>query len=392
MARRYQRDPSTTDPSTTDTSANERRAHDATANDSRASDTTGTSSRTSDTRAVRDEDAHVADVRGPNSRAAARGLAGHDAEKPSQIPAKGWLQIVKRAWREGKADNVSMLAAGVAFFAFLAIFPAMVAALSVYGLVADPTTVTSQVDSFASALPSGAKGVITDQLTAIAGGNHRGLSISLVVAILLALWSASGGTGNLMKAVNIAYDEDEKRGFLKRRLIAIGLTLGGIVFVLLAVALVAVVPVLLGSLGLGPVAQIAAQVVRWLLLVVLVVVALAVVYRIAPDRDDARVRWVSLGAGLATVVWVIASVGFSLYVNFFGNYQKTYGALAGVIVFLLWLYLTCYVVLLGAEVNAEAEKQTVKDTTTGPPRPMGDRDAVAADTLPDDPDGSSRRS
>jgi membrane protein len=205
--------------------------------------------------------------------------------------------------------------------------------------------------------------------------------------VLAALWSASTGTSNLMAAVNLAYDQQESRGFLKLRATALALTLGAIVFVLLTLFLLAVVPPLLQALQLGVVGTVLAQLLRWALLIGLVVAALAIVYRLAPDRDAPKFAWTSPGAFTATLLWVLGSVGFSLYVNNFGSYNKTYGALAGVIVFLLWLYLTSYIVLLGAEINAESEKQTAVDTTVGEPQPMGQRHAVAADTFaePADP-------
>jgi membrane protein len=304
---------------------------------------------------------------------------GDDAKNPAQIPARGWLQVTKRAFAEGKADNVSILAGGVAFFAFLALFPAMIAALTLYGLVADPATVADQIAQLAQLLPETARPLIVDQLNSIAQGSGGALGIGLVVSLLAAIWSASGGTMNLIAATNVAYDEEENRGFLKLRGIALLLTLGAVVFVLLAVALVAVAPVLLDALGLGGFALVIAQVLRWVLLVALVIAALAIVYRVAPNRDAPRLAWVSTGAIVATVLWVIGSVAFSLYVSNFGSYNKTYGALAGVIVLMLWLYLTSYVVLLGAEINAESEKQTSQDSTVGPEQPMGDRGAEAAD-------------
>ena len=306
---------------------------------------------------------------------------GDDASTPAQIPARGWLQVTKRAFAEGKKDNVSILAGGVAFFAFLALFPAIIAALTLYGLVADPTTVADQVAQLAQLLPETARPLVVDQLNSVAAGSGGALGIGLIISLLAALWSASGGTMNLIAATNVAYDEDESRGFVRLRGLALLLTLGAVVFVLLAVALVAVAPVLLDALGLGGIALVIAQVLRWLLLVALVVSALAVVYRVAPDRDAPRFAWVSTGAIVATVLWVVASVAFSLYVSNFGSYNKTYGALAGVIVLMLWLYLTSYLVLLGAEINAESEKQTSRDSTTGPEAPQGERGAQAADDV-----------
>ncbi len=320
------------------------------------------------------------------TRTRADQVPGEQAETPVGIPPRGWWQVIKRAFRESSADNVPMLAGGVAFFAFLAVFPALIAALTLYGLLADPAEVARQVQSIATALPQSAQPLLTEQLTSVTQTSGGALSAGLVISLLAALWSASSGTGNLITAVNLAYDEEESRGFVKLRATALGLTLGGIVFVLLTLTLVAVVPVALDNLGLGVVGRVVAQVVRWVLLVGVVVVGLAVVYRVAPDRASPRFRWVSAGALVATVLWIIGSVAFSLYVNFFGNYNKTYGALAGVIVLMLWLFLTTYIVLLGAEINAESERQTVRDTTHGEPQPMGRRRAEAADSLAEQPD------
>lgn len=323
------------------------------------------------------------DVDGPRGREAAHeDPLGAAAERPSEIPRRGWFQVVKRAFAEGKADNVSMLAAGLAYFAFLALFPALIAAVLIYGLVADPADVQEQIDSLSGALPPEAKSLISDQMSSIASSSGGALGVGLVISLLGALWSVSGGVSNLINAVNVCYDEEETRGFLRLRGLALLLTVGGILFMALAVGLVAVAPVVLDALKLGTLGTILLQVGRWVLLVLLVVFGLAVVYRIAPDRDAPKFRWVSVGAVVATVIWVIASVGFSLYVSNFGSYGKTYGALAGVIVLLLWFFISAYIVLLGAEINAEAEQQTAEDTTRGPERPMGERDAVRADSLP----------
>lgn len=311
---------------------------------------------------------------------------GADADSPREIPAAGWKQILLRAWKEAKADNVPIIAGGVAFFAFLAIFPAMIAAITLWGLVVTPQGAAEQAQELTAGLPEDASAILTDQLASVAESGSTGLGIGLVISVLLALWSASGGTGNLIKAVNIAYDEEDGRGFVKAKALALAMTLGAVVFLVSAVGLVAVVPPVLDQLGLGVVGAVLAQVARWVLLVVLVAVALAVVYRFAPDRDDPQLRWASLGAIVATVLWIVASVGFSLYVSNFGEsgYAETYGAVAGVAILMLWLYLTAYIILLGAEINAETERQTDHDTTVGEEKPMGQRDAAAADTKPAD--------
>jgi membrane protein len=247
------------------------------------------------------------------------------------------------------------------------------------------------MQGLAGSLPREAQPLIADQLNAVVSGSNGALSLGLAVSVLLALWTASSGTSNLMAAVNIAYDEQETRGFLKLRAIALALTLGAIVFMLLTLFLLAAVPPLLQALQLGIVGTILAQVLRWALLVALVIAALAIVYRLASNRDAPKFVWTSPGAIIATVLWVLGSGLFSLYVNNFGSYNKTYGTLAGIIVFLLWLYLTSYIILLGAEINAEAEKQTAADTTVGDPVPMGQRRAVAADTVAESPGQSNTR-
>jgi membrane protein len=311
-----------------------------------------------------------------------RSDVGSDADSPTQIPVHGWQQILGRAVRQSQQDNISLLAAGVAFFGFLALFPALIAMVTLVGLMADPGQITQQVQSFTAELPQAAQQLISDQLAAITRSSGGALTLGLVISLLVALWSASSGTSNLMTAVNIAYAEKETRGFLKFRAVALLLTLGTVVFLVLTLALIAVLPVVLHAVPLGPVGTLLAQVVRWTLLLALIVIGLAVLYRVAPDRNPPKWRWVSVGSVTGALLWLLGTVGFSLYVNFFGNYNRTYGALAGVIVLLLWLFLTCYIVLLGAEINAEAELQTACDTTAGEPKPMGQRSAVVADTMP----------
>lgn len=313
-----------------------------------------------------------------------RDYPGANADQPSQIPSKGWFQVTKRAWAEAKVDQVPLLAAGVAFYSFLSLFPAMIAAVTIYGLVADPATVARQTEQLSKALPSDAASLITGQMEAIASQPQQSLGLGLIIALALALWSASGGVGNIMTAVNLAYDEEETRGFIKRKALALLFTLGGIVFVVVAVTLIAVAPVVLDAVFPEGALRVFLNALRWVGLLVAVAIALAVLYRFAPDRDNPRFSWVSVGAAVATVIWLLASLGFSLYVDNFGSYGKTYGALAGVAILMLWLWLTAFIVLLGAEINSEAEQQTVRDTTVGAPEPLGQRGAVKADNLPHD--------
>ena len=312
-------------------------------------------------------------------------VPGLQADRPSEIPRQGWIQILKRAWKEAKDDQIPLISAGVAFYAFLAIVPAMIAVVMIYGLVTDkPAEVAEQLDSFGTALPAQAEELLHDQLVALTNISERSLGAGLVLVLGLALWSASGGIGNVIKAVNFAYDEEEKRGFVKSKALALGFTLGAIVFMVLAVALVAAVPAVLNALDVPEWVQAVVEVARWIGLVVVVILALGVLYRWAPDREPAKFRWLSVGAVVATGLWVVVSIGFSIYVDNFGRYSKIYGSLAGVVILLLWLWLTAYATLLGAEINAEMEQQTSKDSTTGEPQPLGQRGAVKADTIPED--------
>lgn len=307
---------------------------------------------------------------------------GAYAEVPTEIPRRGWWQIARRAWSESQSDQVPLIAAGVAFYSFLSLFPAVVSALLLYGLIRDPAEARAQAADLTRTLPSDAASLITGQFEQLARTSNRSLGFGLVLALVLALWSAAGCVSNLVTALNIAYDEEETRGFVRRKLLALGLTVGAIVFAATTLLLVAAAPPVLDDLvGSGP-ARWGVEVARWVVLLVAMTVALAVLYRVAPDRENARFSWVSVGAVTATLAWLLGSLGFSVYVDNFGSYAKTYGALAGVAVLLLWLWMTMFLVLLGAELNAEAEAQTITDTTTGEPRPLGQRGAVKADSAP----------
>ncbi len=309
------------------------------------------------------------------------GVPGGEAERPTEIPPKGWLQIAKRGWKEAKADQVPLLSAGVAYYAFLALFPALIAIVSLYGIFADPHTIATQIESVGKTLPQAARQLIVDQVNQLAA-RRRALSIGAFVGIVIALFSASGGMQNMITAVNTAYDEEEKRNFLKKRLRALILTFGAIIFMVIMLAIVAGLPPLLEQLFGGGAIRWVLQVLGYVLLFVLVTLALAILYRFAPDRDAPKVKWVSIGALVATAIWLVASIGFSIYTATLGNYAKTYGTFAGIVILLLWLWLTSYAILLGAEINAESEGQTVADTTKGPEEPLGERGAVKADSTP----------
>ncbi len=310
--------------------------------------------------------------------------AGTDAATPTEIPARGWWQIAKRGWQRAADNKLSLLAAGVAFFGFLALFPALIAFTLVWGLAADPATITDQTSSLTAALPPEARELLVGQLRQLAAAPAQSLGWGLVLTLIIAIWSASGGVANLVTALNVAYEERSKRGFVAEKLLALGLTVAAIVFMALMVALIAGLPVVFGLVDVTGWQRLLIEVGRWLLVAALVMGALAVLYRVAPDRDAPRFQWVSAGAVTATLLWLLASAAFSVYVTFFGNYAKTYGALAGVVVLLLWLWLTSYAILLGAQINAESEEQTIRDTTVGPEQPLGQRGAVKADSTPPD--------
>jgi membrane protein len=305
---------------------------------------------------------------------------GRDASRPSEIPARGWWEIAKRVWEQIGEDNISTLSAGVAFWGLLSLFPALSALVSLFGLVADPHTVQQQLAATAGVLPEQATKLISDELNTLAA-NPSKLGISLVISVGFALWTARSGTGMIMTALNVAYDEKETRNFIWFNVQAFALTAGMVLFGLVSIAFVAVLPAVLSFLDLPTGLSIVVQVIRWLALAALVVLALAILYRFGPSRAKPRWQWVSWGAALAAVLWLAASAAFSFYVANFGGYDKTYGSLAAVVIVLLWFYITAFVILTGAELNAEMEHQTARDTTTRPERPLGARGARMADTV-----------
>ncbi len=308
---------------------------------------------------------------------------GHGAETPRQIPARGWRDILLRVKDRIGRDNISIIAAGVAFYTFLAIPSALTALVALYGLVFDPGDVQRQVSSMQGIVPGEASKLISDQLNTVAASSRSKLGIGLAIAILVALWGARSGMSTLITALNISYMQQEKRGFIRFQATALGLTAGGIAFAVLALALIAVLPAIIGFLPLGSLGKTLAAVLRWPILLLMVIVGLAALYRFAPCRSEPRWQWVSWGAAIATVLWIIGSALFSVYVGQFASYNKTYGSLGAVVVLLMWLYLSVFAVLLGAELNAEMEHQTERDTTTGKEEPMGERGAQVADTVAD---------
>lgn len=306
---------------------------------------------------------------------------GRLAPTPSRIPLRDWTTIAWRVYAESSRDNLSMIAAGVAFYGFLAMFPALASVVSLYGLLVEPQTVAMQLEEMAGLLPPEARTIVSQQLTQLTGASGGALSFGFAFGVGLTLWAASKGTRALISAMNIAYDEEEKRGFLRLNAMALGLTLAMLLFVIVALALIAAVPAAVALLPLPDGLAWSLRLLRWPILFGAVVAALAVLYRYAPSRDAPQWKWASPGALVATALWLLGSIAFSVYVTSFGDYNKTYGTLAAVAVLLLWFYISSYAVLLGGEINAETERQTRQDTTRGEQQPMGKRGAYSADTL-----------
>ena len=310
---------------------------------------------------------------------------GRGAGTPLSIPPKGWWDIARRAFVKTAEQNVVILAAGIAFFAMLALFPALGAIVTIYALVADPAAVAEHFAALSDILPPDVASIIGRQLEELTGRGRQGLGIGLVLGLLFAIWSARRGVDALVRAVTVAYDERETRGLVRLIALTYLLTLGAIALLVTTVGLLVALPTALAWLPLSGLVSLAARVGSWLLLFVAVTFALGVLYRYGPPRRAARVRWLSLGTVVATLLWVLGSAAFSAYVQGFGRFNEVYGTLGAFIVLLLWFFLGAFSIVFGAVLNAEMEHQTARDTTVGAPRPMGERGAFVADTLGETP-------
>jgi membrane protein len=304
---------------------------------------------------------------------------GRDAEYPSEVPVLGWRDILLRVWEQTGTDNISMIAAGVAFYGLLAIFPAITALVSIWGLVADPAQVQQQFAAIQDFVPAEAWQLLDDQLRAVAATSATSLGWGVAFGILVALWSAGAGVRALITALNITYDEEEKRGFISFYAVACLFTIALVGAAMLALIVIVAVPVVLQFLPLGGFSNAVIRILTWLVLAALVIAGLALLYRYGPSRRRPRLRWVTWGAVAAAVLWLLASFVFQVYAANFANYSATYGSLGAVIALLMWFWISAFVVLLGAELNAEMEHQTRRDSTTGPEKPLGARGAYVAD-------------
>ena len=306
---------------------------------------------------------------------------GRDAERPGRIPFRGWKDILIRTYKEFSEDQIPLIAAGCTFYALLALFPGVTAFAALYGLFADVADAGTHIEALSGVMPAGAISLIGDQMVKVAAAGEGGLSFAFILGLVTALWSANKAMKAIVTGLNIAYEEDETRGLVAKTLTPLVFTLGLIVFALSAIGL--------GAVGAGwtetaiPAARVVWTVFYWGALFGGVILGMTLLYRFGPSRSRARWQWVTWGSGLAAVAWLAMSGAFTFYVSRFGNYDEAYGALGAAIGFMTWIWLSSMVFLMGAELNAEIEHQTARDTTTGAPRPLGARGAVMADTVGD---------
>jgi membrane protein len=282
---------------------------------------------------------------------------------PWQIPWTGWKDILWRTYEQISENRLLAVAAGVVFYGLLALFPAITALVSLYGLFASPATINEHVSIAAGLLPSGAFDIFQEQVNRIVQNGGTKLSFAFVFGLGLALWSANSGMKAIFDALNVVYDEKEKRGFIKLNLVSLAFTLGGIAAILVAIGSVVVLPLLLGHLGLGSFGETLLQLLRWPVLLALVVLGLALLYRFGPSRTEPRWEWLSVGGVFAAIAWLASSALLSWYLSNFANYNATYGSLGAVIGLMVWMWISSIVILFGAGLNSEIEHQTAEDST-----------------------------
>lgn len=306
---------------------------------------------------------------------------GREADSPREVPAAGWKDVLVRVKKEVKDDKISMLSAAMAYYALFAFVPAISSIVLIYAWVSDPAEITQHISKASQFIPGEMKTILNSQLGTLASQASSSLGLGAIVSVLLALYGASRGSKSIMESLNIIYDEEDKRGFFKFMSMAMGITLLGVLLAILALGVIVIIPVITNILNLGARVDMLMTVVSWVVLLGLFSFFLSFTYRFGPDREKAKWRWVSWGAVIASLLWVIVSGLFSWYAKEFGNFNKTYGSLGAMIVLMTWFYLSSFVILLGAEINAELEHQTKKDSTSGKEKPMGTRGAAMADTL-----------
>jgi membrane protein len=312
---------------------------------------------------------------------ATRDDRGRSASHPAEIPARGWWEILKRTAGQVSEDRILTEAAGITFYALLALFPALAALISIYGLFADPRTINDHLTALGEVIPGGGMEIISEQVRRITAKGEGALGFGALIGLATSLWSANQAMKAFVDSLNVVYGEEEKRGFFRRLAVTMAFTVAGILFIVFAMVGVVAVPVVLNFIGLGGTLDSVLRLARWPIMLLAVGLFLACLYRFGPSRERAQWRWVSWGSAFASFAWIVFSLGFSWYVTNFGNYNETYGSLGAVVGFMTWIWLSSTVVLVGAELDAEMEHQTARDTTTGPERPLGARGARMADTV-----------
>ena len=306
---------------------------------------------------------------------------GRHAVAPWHIPWAGWKDILWRVYASVNDNRLLAVAAGVVFFSLLAIFPAIAAFVSLYGLIADASTIDSHLSLASGVFPAGAVDILHEQITRLTAKGDTKLGLGFITGLAIAIWSANAGMKAIIDALNVVYDEKEKRSFVKLNLLSLLFTLIAIFSLMVALAAVVVAPMVLSAIGLSSLLSLSIAVLRWPLLLVLATVALAAIYRYGPSRTEARWQWLSVGSAAAAIGWLITSVLFSWYIAHFGAYNATYGSLGAAVGMMMWMWISAIVILLGGELNAEIEHQTAKDSTVGAEKPLGERGAVMADTI-----------
>jgi membrane protein len=306
---------------------------------------------------------------------------GRRSRNPLQIPWLGWKDILWRTYQRTNEDRLLAIAAGVVFFGLLAVFPAITALVSCYGLFANPSTIGANLQMLSLMLPDGSFQIVQDQIARVLMKGNTALGATFLFGLALAVWSANAGVKAVIDALNVVYEEREKRSFVRLNLISLMFTTGGIAALLLMVGAVVALPLLFGHIGLTPESRIVISLARWPLLLVILLIVLAVLYRFGPSRQPARWQWLSVGALVAALLWIAGSSLLSWYLSNFANYSATYGSLGAAIGLMMWMWMSAIIVLCGAELNSEIEHQTAIDSTTGHPKPIGDRGAVMADTV-----------
>jgi membrane protein len=292
--------------------------------------------------------------------------------------------VIHRTYLEIISDRISLIAAGCAFYATLALFPAITMLVSIYGLVFDPTTVEPQLEVIREFLPPAAFALISDRVHTLVSQRSGTLGVSLLISTAVAFWSSSTGTKSLLSALNMAYEEQECRGFLRFQVVGLLMTLCGILATITGLTILVFLPVMIDFIGLDAYSSALVRVVSLLLLITFVAASLSLLYYFGPCRRSAKWYWITPGSLIATMLWLAASVLLSLYVGHVANYETYYGPIGAVVGVMMWFWLSAYAVLLGAELNAELELQTLEDTTTGPPKPLGKRGAYVADHIAGD--------